>query len=68
MLHLPDPNLMRAMSRYHADGQIKDRHAHHAYILTQIRKQERRDRWALRWAALRGLWVRVPPVPETCRP
>ena len=36
--------------RYHADGQLKDRHAHHRSVLTQLLRQERHDRWARRWA------------------
>jgi hypothetical protein len=66
MLQLPDPTLMRALSRYHADGQMKDRHAHHRHALTQILRQERRDRWMARWSALRSLWPRTRVLRRPC--
>jgi len=66
MLHLPDPALMRAVTRYHADGQCKDPYAHHRHTLTQMIRQARHDRWLTRWSALRKLWPRPRSRVETC--
>ena len=62
MLHLPNPDLMKAMGRYHPDGQAKDPHAHHAHALSGVLRIERRQAWVRRWVAVRA-WIVGANVP-----